>query len=60
MGKKRKTQRIDREMAFDDERFWDRLSAPKLSPIGAFVKAKPFGLNTGVAGILHGLGINYQ
>jgi hypothetical protein len=31
-------------MAFDDERFWDRFSAPKLSPIGAFVMAELFGL----------------
>ena len=40
-------------MAFDDERFWDRLSAPKLSPVGKFVEAKSLGLDASSAGILH-------
>lgn len=40
-------------MAFDDERFWDRESAPKLSPIGKFVEAKSLGLDASSAGILH-------
>ena len=34
------SQRIDRQMSFDDERFWDRESAPKLSPVCAFVMTK--------------------
>ncbi len=40
-------------MAFDDERFWGRESVPKLSPIGAFVMAEPFGLDTSIAGVFH-------
>jgi len=28
--------------------------------VGTFVKAKAFGLNTGIAGILHGLRVNHQ
>ncbi len=47
-------------MAFDDERFWDRFSAPKLSPIGTFVAAEPFGLDTGIAGIFYRLRVNHQ
>jgi hypothetical protein len=28
--------------------------------VGTFVKPKAFGLNTGIAGILHGLRVNHQ
>ena len=41
VGKKRKAQRINGEMSFD--------------AVGTFVKAKAFGFNTGIAGILHSL-----
>ncbi len=46
VGEKRKTQCIHREVSFD--------------AIGAFVKAEALGLDTGVAGIFHCLGINEQ
>ncbi len=51
MGKEWKAQSINRKMSLDDERFWGRFSAPKLSPIGAFVMTKAFRLNTGIASV---------
>ncbi len=44
MGKERQSQSINGKMPLDNERFWDRLSAPKLSPIGTLVMTKPNGI----------------
>ena len=41
-----KQARINGEMSFDG--------------VGTFVKTKAFGLNTGIAGTLHGLRVNHQ